>query len=92
MPYVKQDGSVIEDAWMNSIASLAEANRLNDPTVMTTSRFDTPRNYKKGEYRGVSFRISASYLEMIDRIAKQTGISRSDYLRGAVERALTRER
>lgn len=91
MSYFKKDGTEVSDAWMSSITALAEANNLCDPVIMTESLFDDSRPRGRERMRPVSFKIPATCLETIDKVAKQTGISRSAYMRSAIEHALMRQ-
>ncbi|MDR1087916.1 MAG: ribbon-helix-helix protein, CopG family [Coriobacteriales bacterium] len=88
MGYVKKDGSLITDTWMDAIADAAEADRLRGVVVKTESGPGRPRILKDDELQSITFRIGKSRLPMIDNAAAKRGESRSEFLRDLIDQAL----
>jgi hypothetical protein len=89
MGYKKKDGTVITDEWMDALAEAAEKDRLPGAVLSTETHAGRPRMYGDDELKTISFRLPLSRISAIERAAKHKGKSRSDFLRDAVDKALT---
>jgi hypothetical protein len=90
MDYVKKDKTVVTDEWMDSIAKAAEAGSLPGTVIKTETGPSRLKTFENDELESITFRIRKSRLSMIDNVATQTGRSRSDFLREAVDEKLER--
>ena len=88
MAYVKKSGETISDSWMQDIVASVEADAIVDPVLMTQSSVGKARVCEDDGMLAVSFRLPKSRVIAIDETARRTGISRSLFLRTAVDCAL----
>lgn len=86
--YKKKDGSIVSEEWMDAISNAAEDEELLGIPVTTQTHAGRPRLFKDDELVTISVRLPKSRLAAIEKIAKGTGESRSDFIRDAVDCAL----
>jgi len=89
MAYTKKDGTLVSDEWMDKIASAAESDELPGVVLSTKTHAGRPKLYEDNELKTISFRLPVSQLVAIESAVKRSGESRSDFLREAVDKALT---
>jgi hypothetical protein len=86
--YTKKDGTVITDEWMEAVAKAAKADKLPGRVLSTQTHSGRPALYENEQLKTISFRLPLSYLSAIENVTKSKGVSRSVFLRDAVEKAL----
>lgn len=84
MEYVADDGSVLSDDALDRMAEEYERGSWSGRSELTPGR---PRMYDE-DMQTVSFRLPKSRIEAIDALTKQTGESKSQFFRKAVDDAL----
>ncbi|MDR1421805.1 MAG: ribbon-helix-helix domain-containing protein [Coriobacteriales bacterium] len=73
---------------MDSVIEGAESDHLVGTVIATQTGPGRPRLYDD-DLETISFKLPKSRIREIDLVIKQKGESRSEFLRDAVERALT---
>ena len=90
MGYIKKDGAVVTEEWMDSIVSAVEAGNLPGKILRTETNVGRPRIFEDDELETITFKIRKSRLPLIDAVTGKTRESRSDFLREAVDEKLER--
>lgn len=86
--YRKKDGSVVSGEWMDDVARRAERDDLPGQVVTTQVHKGRPRLHEDEELITISFRLPKSRLEILEKRARDTGTTRSEFIRDALERSL----
>lgn len=86
--YIKKDGSVISEEWMEQIGEAAERDELPGVVVTTQTHVGRPRLFEDDELVTISVRLPKSRLDAVEQRARREGETRSDFIRSAVDRAL----
>ena len=88
MDYRKKDGTVVSEDWMDAVSEQAENGDLPGVVVATQTHVGRPRLYGDDELVSLSLRIPKSRMAAIERAARSSGESRSEFIRNAIDRAL----
>ncbi len=88
MDYTKKDKTVVTEEWMDTIAAAAEAGKLPGTLLKTETGPGRPKIFEDDELENITFRIRKSRLSLLDDATSKAGVSRSDFIREAVDEKL----
>ena len=83
MDYMKKDGMLVSEEWMDAIAKAADADDLQGAVIAVQDHVESEEDLAT-----VPVAFSKSRLAAIEKAAERIGESRSDFIRNAVDKAL----